>query len=187
MGGSAKVDAAPPPATADLLEPEQQQEEAKIEASWHSSQEAAAGAVAVPAELKRALTQTYPKRLMSAFADFDTDRSGALDAAELKKILTWPGSDEPLTEAEAQAFIDKHNQNGDGLMQVDELVAAWKEMQVGVFVPSDKQIEALAVATAEHDEVVARVEEKVKVSALWTHSGGAAIDALLEHTPLIDA
>ncbi len=70
------------------------------------------------------MSDPTPASLRAAFAAFDADGSGALDAAELTAILTRSGGGGPLSEAEAQEFICRFDVNGDGVLQVDELIAA---------------------------------------------------------------
>ena len=58
--------------------------------------------------------------LRRAFYQFDTDRDGFLTVNELVGILTRPGGGNPMTEEEAVAFVEKHDTNKDGKLDIDE-------------------------------------------------------------------
>ena len=58
--------------------------------------------------------------IRQAFATFDTDDSGSLSAEELRRVLTRPGGGSPLTEGEAQHLIHKYDDDGDGVLSLDE-------------------------------------------------------------------
>ena len=68
----------------------------------------------------------HPQReeLRAAFAVFDADGSGRLSAEELVGVLTRPGGGQPVDEAEARAFVAKHDRNGDGELVLDEFCLA---------------------------------------------------------------
>ena len=66
------------------------------------------------------------KSLKDSFAVFDTDGSGTLEAEELGQILTrMCGPDCPgMTEADAKAFIKEFDRDGDGMLDVNEVIIA---------------------------------------------------------------
>lgn len=66
--------------------------------------------------------------LRAAFAAFDTNQDGTLDASELKAVLMRPDGGQAYTDAEAQAVIDRYDLNGDGVMQIEEMVTAWEQL-----------------------------------------------------------
>ena len=62
------------------------------------------------------------QQMREAFAYFDTDNSGSLDAAEFKRILTQCGYDR-LTEEQFQAIMDDIDADKDGKVDVDEFIS----------------------------------------------------------------
>ena len=71
-------------------------------------------------------TAELPSRdeVRAAFAEFDKDNSGTLTVDELVGVFTRPGGGKPATEAEARAFIESHDTNGDGVLSLEEFVNA---------------------------------------------------------------
>ena len=69
--------------------------------------------------------------LRDAFAKFDANGDGVLSVEELVGVFTRPVDDgEPMTEAAARAFIEKHDKNADGRLDLDEFAAALVAEQV---------------------------------------------------------
>ena len=62
--------------------------------------------------------------LREGFALFDKDNSGFLTPDELVGILTRPGGGSAMSEADAKAFVEKHDKNKDGKLSIDEFVRA---------------------------------------------------------------
>ena len=58
-----------------------------------------------------------------AFDQFDADGDGLITAAEYKSLMARLG-DHYVTEPVAQAVINAHDANGDGLLNFDEFLAA---------------------------------------------------------------
>ena len=63
-------------------------------------------------------------KLRMAFNLWDYDESGSLTSDEIVGILTRPGGGSPMTEADAVAFVKKHDTNKDGHLDLDELSKA---------------------------------------------------------------
>ena len=78
--------------------------------------------------------------LEKAFRVFDADGSGSISPDELTRILTRPGGERPLSPSRARALVQKFDTNRDGMLQIDEFVAAWSSMgvQVSDVCPVDK-------------------------------------------------
>jgi hypothetical protein len=63
--------------------------------------------------------------LKKSFEVFDSDGSGCLGTDEVLEILTrMTGGATPLTEADAQAFIDEFDRDGDGNLGINEFIVA---------------------------------------------------------------
>ncbi|KUJ64537.1 hypothetical protein ACZ90_58375 [Streptomyces albus subsp. albus] len=58
-----------------------------------------------------------------AFARFDLNGDGLISAAEYKSVMAQLG-DPYVTETVAQAVINSHDANGDGLMSFEEFWAS---------------------------------------------------------------
>ena len=57
---------------------------------------------------------TSASELRDAFAKFDANGDGYLSVEELVGVFTRPvGDGQPMTEADARAFIEKNDKNGD--------------------------------------------------------------------------
>ena len=69
--------------------------------------------------------------LASAFARFDKDGNGKLNATELIGILTRTGGGQPLSRADAQAIIEDFDTDADGMLDLKEFVKAFTG-EVGV-------------------------------------------------------
>ena len=68
---------------------------------------------------------TSASELRDAFAKFDANVDGFLSVEELVGVFTRPvGDGQPMTEADARAFIEKNDKNGDGKLDLDEFAAA---------------------------------------------------------------
>ena len=67
------------------------------------------------------------KKLATAFMLFDKDKSGTIDASELKEILTRAGNRDTiaLSEKDAEELIADFDDNGDGVFSLEELVKCW--------------------------------------------------------------
>ena len=61
-----------------------------------------------------------------AFALFDKDGSGTLEASEVAAILTNTGGGRPLSAEEAQGVINELDANGDGVLDVEEMITKIK-------------------------------------------------------------
>lgn len=68
------------------------------------------------------------EQIRRAFSAFDTDQSGSLSRSELEHILTQPVAGHPpaLTSAEVEELIHRFDVNGDGELQIDEFVQAYR-------------------------------------------------------------
>lgn len=71
------------------------------------------------------MTAATAQDMRNAFAVFDKDNSGTISASELAAILTRPGGAAPLTQSDAEAFIEQFDVNGDGMLSFDEFCAMW--------------------------------------------------------------
>ena len=69
--------------------------------------------------------------LRRAFSTFDQDQSGTLTASEMMGILTRSGGGKPMSRNDAQKLIDAFDVNGDGMLNLEEFVAAFTD-EVGV-------------------------------------------------------
>ena len=67
------------------------------------------------------------EKLRQAFASFDADGNGTLDADELKRILCSPvsGGNTQMTPEEVDQLFRKFDANGDGVLSVEEFAVAW--------------------------------------------------------------
>jgi hypothetical protein len=86
-------------------------------------------------------------RLRRAFAVFDADGSGHLSADELLSILTRSPTEDAatLTAEEAQGLVDSMDQDGDGMVSLEEVVEGWSDL--GIAVPEAAASEPEAVPT----------------------------------------
>ena len=71
------------------------------------------------------MSQQQREELRAAFAVFDADQSGKLSVDELVGVLILPGGGAPVDEAEARAFVTKHDRNGDGELDLEEFTQAF--------------------------------------------------------------
>ena len=62
--------------------------------------------------------------LRDAFARFDANGDGFLSYNELVGIFTRPGGGNPMTDADARAFVERHDKNGDGRLDLEEFADA---------------------------------------------------------------
>ena len=75
-------------------------------------------------------TPQYQK-LMKAFRLFDKNGDGNIDASELRDLLLRANPDadptkgDPLTEDDCQTIINSFDDDGNGVLSIEELVAAW--------------------------------------------------------------
>ena len=88
----------------------------------------------MPSNLQRSYDQTKKSdeitnevaTLKSAFAVFDTDKSGSLSTEELVAVFTRPGKGcAPMSQDEARKLIGKFDNNGDGVLQIEEFIKAF--------------------------------------------------------------
>ena len=89
-------------------------------------------------------------KLLRAFRLFDKNGDGFMDAAELRDLLQRvnpsadPTKGDPLTEADCAAIISSFDDNGDGLLSVEELLCiAWS---------SDRRPQRAALDDAMHEK-----------------------------------
>jgi Ca2+-binding EF-hand superfamily protein len=81
--------------------------------------------------------------LIAAFTKFDKDKSGTINASELREILCRDGStqmDTETAEAVLQSLLASgHDSNGDGKLSIEELAGAFcnDEAEVGVVGEAD--------------------------------------------------
>ena len=69
--------------------------------------------------------------IASAFRVFDRDGSGSLSPAELKAILCRPApGGTPMTADRVDRPVREFDANGDGVLSVGELAAAWNDLVV---------------------------------------------------------
>ena len=69
--------------------------------------------------------------IASAFRVFDRDGSGSLSPAELKAILCRPApGGTPMTADRVDRLVREFDANGDGVLSVGELAAAWNDLVV---------------------------------------------------------
>lgn len=68
------------------------------------------------------------QEMKKAFALFDEDQSGTINARSLRRIARELG--ENLSDEEVQAMIDEFDRNGDGLIDLDEFMAIMKQSAI---------------------------------------------------------
>eukprot|EP00966_Prymnesium_polylepis_P316178 7305542-Prymnesium_polylepis.1 len=69
---------------------------------------------------------TTASQLFDAFELFDVDNDGRLSVTEMLALLTRPGSgNTALTLEDAQEVVDRFDQDGDGMLDLDEFVKAF--------------------------------------------------------------
>ena len=94
-------------------------------------------------------TTPSPSELREAFAKFDADGNGFLTSDELVGIFTRPGGGNPMTEAQARAFIQEHDRNGDGRLDLDEFTVSMVGLEgftlTGVTLPVLRRLRESAV------------------------------------------
>ena len=86
--------------------------------------------------------------LRDAFARFDANGDGFLSVDELVGILTRPGGGDPMTDADARAFVERHDKNGDGRLDLAEFAAALVVVQMEAHNPAVVRAAAAALAVA---------------------------------------
>ena len=117
------------------------------------------------------------EQVRKAFQVFDRDGNGTLSADELRSLLTWQprhGTGLPLTHEEAKVLIDQFDKNGDGLMQLEEFITAFRTVapltrfsSVGDSIPSTGKssqrsvVETVGGVTSSLGAVVGAPLEKV--------------------------
>ena len=102
----------------------------------------------MPSNLQRSYDQTKKSdeitnevaTLKSAFAVFDTDKSGSLSTEELVAVFTRPGKGcAPMSQDEARKLIAKFDNNGDGVLQIEQFIKAFTLGIMGVRSDTDVQ------------------------------------------------
>jgi len=68
-------------------------------------------------------TSALNARLRAAFAVFDQDRSGFLQAEQVLRVLTREGGGAAMTVPDAQAVIDDFDADKDGRLNMEEFIA----------------------------------------------------------------
>ena len=66
----------------------------------------------------------------TVFDTFDIDGDGYLTAGEFRKVLAELGVGD-LTEAQAQALLDRQDADGDGTVSFEEFLAAYRRTEQG--------------------------------------------------------
>ena len=74
------------------------------------------------------MATSAPPSIAAAFALFDVDGDGSLSVAEMQQVLQRPGGGAPLSDEEVQAVIDEFDENGDGVLQIEEFARMWAPM-----------------------------------------------------------
>jgi hypothetical protein len=67
--------------------------------------------------------------LVKAFKTFDKDNSGSLDAQEFLAILTRESGGLQMNEEDAKEMLEEFDENGDGVLQMDEFISAMTELE----------------------------------------------------------
>ena len=104
-------------------------------------------------------------KLMKAFRLFDKNGDGFIDAGELRDLLMRvnpdadPTKDSSFTEEDAAAIISAFDDNGDGKLSIEELVAAWSTIG-----GSDASLDAAMKERRASKQ--AQVEKKKRESAM---------------------
>ena len=86
--------------------------------------------------------------LRDAFARFDANGDGFLSYNELVGIFTRPGGGNPMTDADARAFVERHDKNGDGRLDLEEFAGALVVVQMEAHNPTVVRAAAAAHALA---------------------------------------
>ena len=102
------------------------------------------------------------EELLQAFRRFDANGSGCLCRDELAQALAPSLESGELAEADIDAILADFDHNGDGVLQVEEMAAAWSARSL-----------ALPLYPLEP-------------SLTWRKYGGAALEPLFESTLVID-
>ena len=63
--------------------------------------------------------------IQNAFAKYDRDRSGAINAAELKSLIEDLNPDEPLTDEEVEKALEMLDTDGDKTVDMREFTDWW--------------------------------------------------------------
>ena len=103
-----------------------------------------------PLDMERVFGEDFATKIRMAFKVWDFDRSGFLTSDEIVGILTRPGGGAPMTEADAVAFVKKHDQNKDGKLDLDELSEAIAANWMNKTWEADDDVEAAARAQVEN-------------------------------------
>lgn len=104
--------------------------------------------------------------LMKAFRLFDKNKDGFIDGAELRELLTRGGNSDTkgsaMTEDDCTALISSFDDNGDGKLSIEELVAAWVTIGGG-----DEDLDAAIreKRAAKEKEAKAAIDKKKAASA----------------------
>ena len=85
--------------------------------------------LALVAANAQAETMTQEAKLRKAFAVFDRDGDGNLDADELKAVLMRGNS--PFTEQDVEALIKEFDTDGNGVIDFDEFAPLWEGLYGG--------------------------------------------------------
>ena len=77
-----------------------------------------------PAEADDEMT----KKLRRAFKIFDKNGDGKIDKGELKALLSRMGNQDTrsLSDADVQELINDFDDNGDGVLEINEIINAWR-------------------------------------------------------------
>lgn len=119
--------------------------------------------------------------LMKAFRLFDKNKDGFIDAGELRELLSRGGNTDTkgsaMSDGDVQALISSFDDNGDGKLSIEELVAAWVTIGGG-----DEDLDAAIreKRATKEAEAKAAIEKKKKMAAQLDEQKKAGEEARLK-------
>ena len=116
---------------------------ARVTSTWYHKRRATS---ASPALINRLMPSA--SELRDAFARFDANGDGFLTYNELVDIFTRLGGGNPMTDADARAFVERHDKNGDGRLDLEEFADALVVVQMEAHNPTVVRAAAAARALA---------------------------------------
>lgn len=111
-------------------------------------------------------SEAVPTTTREAFQVFDKDGSGSLSVSELRAILKRPDGGAPLADEAIAKIIATYDQNGDGELQIDEVVSGPRYLE---FAKSP----CLGTAASHHE--LSRGVCGSRPTAVLCYDGGARI------------